>query len=118
MLRIDPASPLPPYEQVRRQLAADIDAGDLPAATRLPTVRRLADDLGVAQGTIARAYRELEAAGYVSTRGRNGTTVTDRAAAADGEAARLAHSYLAAMHELGHDPTAAVRYLHRAIGAH
>ncbi len=117
MLRLDPASSLAPYEQVRRQLATGIDAGELSPGTRLPTVRRLADDLGVAPNTIARAYRELEATGRVATRGRNGTVVTDRSATGDGEEARLAASYLAAMRELGHDANAALRYLHGAIGA-
>ena len=43
--------------------------------TRLPTVRRLAGDLGLAVNTVARAYRELERDGLVVTRGRNGTVV-------------------------------------------
>lgn len=115
MLRLDPASPVPPYEQVRRQLAAEIESGELSPGARLPTVRRLASDLGVAPNTIARAYRELEIGGYVTTAGRKGTTVTDPTGAADSAAARLAASYLDAMRSLGHDASAAVRYVHRAI---
>lgn len=74
-LRIDLASPVPPYEQLRAQIAGLITAGDLRADDRLPSVRQLAADLGLAGGTIARAYRELEQAGLVEGRGRHGTVV-------------------------------------------
>jgi DNA-binding transcriptional regulator YhcF (GntR family) len=75
MITLDSRSPVPPYEQVRMQLAAQISHGLLPAGTRLPSVRRLADDLGLAVNTVARSYRELETAGLVETRGRAGTIV-------------------------------------------
>jgi DNA-binding transcriptional regulator YhcF (GntR family) len=67
---------VPPFEQVRAQLASQISDGVLVAGTRLPPVRKLADDLGLAVNTVARAYRELESAGLVETRGRRGTVVT------------------------------------------
>ena len=76
MISYDPRSPVPAYEQVRGQLARQIRAGELVPGARLPTVRRLAGDLGLAVNTVARAYRELEQAGLVATRGRNGTVVT------------------------------------------
>ncbi len=75
MIGYDPRSPVPPYEQVRAQLARQVQAGELAPGTRLPTVRRLAGDLGLAVNTVARAYRELERDGVVVTRGRNGTVV-------------------------------------------
>jgi DNA-binding transcriptional regulator YhcF (GntR family) len=75
MIGYDPRSPVPPYEQVRAQLARQVQAGELGPGTRLPTVRRLAGDLGLAVNTVARAYRELERDGLVVTRGRNGTVV-------------------------------------------
>ena len=65
----------PPYEQVRAQLAGHIRAGALRAGDKLPVVRALAADLGVATNTVARAYRELEAGGLVTTRRRVGTIV-------------------------------------------
>lgn len=80
IVRIDPQSATPPYEQVRAQIATMAAAGTLAAGSRLPTVRQLAADLGVAGGTVARAYRELEAAGVVETRGRHGTFVAARPA--------------------------------------
>jgi DNA-binding transcriptional regulator YhcF (GntR family) len=74
-LRVDLASPVPPYEQLRGQIADLIALGSLPPDARLPSVRQLAADLGLAVGTVARAYRELEAAGLVEGRGRHGTVV-------------------------------------------
>ena len=67
--------PTPPFEQVRRQLAALVASGALAPDQRLPPVRQLAGDLGLAVGTVARAYRELEAAGAVTTRRGAGTRV-------------------------------------------
>ncbi|MBO0832356.1 MAG: GntR family transcriptional regulator [Actinobacteria bacterium] len=64
VLRIDLSRPVPPYEQLRAQIAGLIAAGELPSGSRLASVRQLAGDLGVAPGTVARAYSELEAAGH------------------------------------------------------
>ena len=75
-LRIDPAAAAPPYEQLRAALAGRIVDGTLAVGARLPTVRALAGELGLAVNTVARAYRELEAAGVVETRGRAGTVVS------------------------------------------
>lgn len=88
-VRIDLDSPTPQYEQVRAQIAALVSAGDLDDGDRLPTVRALANDLGIAPGTIARAYQELEAAGLVVSRRRIGTLVT--------KAPRDAAAHLAAL---------------------
>lgn len=74
-ITVDIASGVPPYEQIRTQVASLIAAGSLPSGARLPTVRDLANDLGVAVGTVARAYRELETAGLVTSRRRTGTVV-------------------------------------------
>ena len=72
---VDPAHPAGPAEQVRSQLAALIQGGVLPANAKLPTVRQLAGDLRLAAGTVAKAYRELEAAGLVRTGRAAGTRV-------------------------------------------
>lgn len=72
---LDPTSAEAPYEQVRRQIAAAAEAGALPPGHKLPTVRQLAADLGLAVNTVARAYRELEADGVTETHGRRGTFV-------------------------------------------
>lgn len=72
---LDPADRSPPYEQIKAAIIGAIGAGTLPVAHRLPSIRQLAGDLGVAPNTVARAYRELEAEGFVVSRGRRGTTV-------------------------------------------
>jgi GntR family transcriptional regulator len=72
---LDLLAATPPYEQVRAQLAGHIRAGALRPGDKLPVVRALAADLGVATNTVARAYRELEAGGLVTTRRRVGTIV-------------------------------------------
>jgi DNA-binding transcriptional regulator YhcF (GntR family) len=75
MLEVDARSAVPPYEQLREQVTALVVGGALPRGARLPSIRQLANDLGLAGGTVARAYRELEADGVVSTHGRHGTIV-------------------------------------------
>ena len=74
-ITLDLSSPVPPFEQLRARVAELVDDGTLAPGSRLPSVRALAADLGIAVGTVARAYRELEAAGYVLSRRRHGTTV-------------------------------------------
>ncbi len=95
--RPNPASTVALYEQLRLRIIHLADSGALPPGTRLPAVRALAESLDVAPHTVARAYKELEAAGVVATRGRNGTVVSARderlsglsaAAAAYAEAAK------------------------------
>ncbi len=79
---IDPGSTVPPYEQLRAQLAFQVKSGTLAAGERLPTVRQLASDLGLAKNTVNRAFRELEEAGLVLGAGRRGTIVLPRPEAA------------------------------------
>lgn len=79
---IDQDSSVPPFEQLRSSVAAQVSDGSLPAGTKLPTVRALAEQLGIATNTVARAYRELEADGVVVTAGRRGTFVASAAVAA------------------------------------
>src|SRR4051795_7802612 len=84
---LDTSSATPPYEQVRERIATRARDGALAPGTRLPTVRQLATDLGLAANTVARAYRELEADGVLATYGRRGTfvrsPVVDAVTAAD-----------------------------------
>jgi DNA-binding transcriptional regulator YhcF (GntR family) len=113
-LAVDPDSSVPPFEQLREQLTEQIESGRLAEGTKLPPVRRLADQLGLAANTVARAYRELEAAGLVVTGGRNGTSVAPgQVQASDPEATSLATQYLAAMAALGYDDEAAIGFLRR-----
>lgn len=74
-IRLDPADKAPPFEQIKAAIVELIADGRLGLGFRLPPIRQLAGDLGVAPNTVARAYRELEADGFVRSRGRRGTTV-------------------------------------------
>lgn len=78
-LVVDPHDPTPPYEQIRRQVADLIELGVMAAGDRLPPLRQLAGDLGVAVGTVGRAYAELEAAGLLVSHRGAGTKVAPRA---------------------------------------
>jgi DNA-binding transcriptional regulator YhcF (GntR family) len=115
-VRLDPDSTVPPFEQVRSQVAEAAAAGTLAAGTRLPPVRALAAELDVAAGTVARAYRELEQAGVVQTRGRGGTVVTGGGDAARTEAARLAAEYARSVRALGIAPAEAIALVRAALG--
>lgn len=112
---VDLDSPTPPYEQVRAQLSILIGSGRLPEGHRLPSIRQLANDLGLAPGTIGRVYRELESQGLVASRVRTGTVVLPhRSARAQVTRAQLddaALGYAAAAHRLGADLDAAVARL-------
>ncbi|MFW6598760.1 GntR family transcriptional regulator [Propionibacteriaceae bacterium Y2011] len=117
MLIIDPTG-RPPYEQLRTQLINQITSGELPPGTRLPPVRRLADDLGLAPNTVARTYRELEAAGFVRTRGRNGTVVSSPDVGDDEvhtRAVQLTTQYVAEMRGLGIDRESLLGFVQRAM---
>ncbi|GLZ28410.1 GntR family transcriptional regulator [Lentzea sp. NBRC 105346] len=100
-MRIDPDSDVPPYEQVRLHFAQAINNRALAVGAKLPTVRALAADLGLAVNTVARAYRELEEAGLVETRGRAGTVVSARSDRSRERVLRAATSYAATVAELG-----------------
>lgn len=106
---VDPSSDVAPYEQVQRQIEALVAGGTLPPDHRLPTVRRLAEDLGLAVNTVARAYRELEQRGVVVTRGRHGTFVATRGLDRDREGALAAQQFVRRLRELGFDVDSAVR---------
>lgn len=75
---VDTSAAEPPYEQVRRQIAEGASSGSLAAGHKLPTVRQLAEDLGIATNTVAKAYRALESDGLIETQGRRGTFIASR----------------------------------------
>ena len=117
-ITIDAASAVPPFEQLRAQVAAQVASGDLEPGSRLGTVRQTAADLGLAVNTVARAYRELEADGVIVTQGRKGTFV--RSGVVDGwtdtaTAARAAATdYVTAVRRLGLNADEALRLVERA----
>jgi GntR family transcriptional regulator len=77
-LRIDLAAATPAYEQIASGLRALLVAGELLPGNHLPTVRQLAMDLGVHHNTVAEAYRQLAAQGWLDLRRGRGATVLER----------------------------------------
>ncbi len=100
-IAIDPHSADAPYEQVRAQISEQARSGELPVGYRLPTVRALAGELGLAANTVAKAYRALEGDGVVETRGRHGTVVAAAGDAAARQAASAAAEFATRAHRLG-----------------
>ena len=121
ILEVDTTSALPPYEQIRNQVTTMAATGVLRAGARLPPIRQLAADLGLADGTVARAYRELERDGVIESRGRHGTFVRQLPATSRNglDPARLdqcARAFAVAVHQLGVDHTEALTAVSRALG--
>lgn len=72
---ISNSSPEPIYEQIARQIKAEIIAGTLEEGAALPSIRALAHDLQVSVITTKRAYDELEKEGFLDSVGGKGTFV-------------------------------------------
>ena len=122
IIHVDPDAVVSPYEQIRSQVATMAATGTLPPGARLPTIRQLAADLGLAGGTVARAYRELEAEGVIVTRGRHGTFVVDQPpkvgeAVRNRQLAEAARAFAVAARHLGADAKAALEHARRALDA-
>ncbi|HEV7741421.1 MAG TPA: GntR family transcriptional regulator [Pseudolysinimonas sp.] len=112
---IDTAAHEPPFEQLRAQVVAGALDGSLPAGAKLPTVRALADELDLAPNTVARAYRELETAGVIETRGRAGSFVALSTDAAEKALQQDAAAYAARARSLGVDASRAAQYVRDAL---
>lgn len=87
---VDPGATTPVFQQICDQVVGSVREGSLAPGTRLPTVRQLAADLGVATNTVAKAYRQLESEKHVETRGRHGTFVLVPPGSTVGEQTRAA----------------------------
>ncbi len=75
LLRIDMASQVPIYVQLRNEIVRGIARGEFAVGESLPTVRQLAADLGVNTMTVSKAYQALKAEGFLETDRRHGATV-------------------------------------------
>ncbi|MFC4495802.1 GntR family transcriptional regulator [Streptomyces ovatisporus] len=115
MIVIDSASPTPPFEQLRAQLARQIQDNTLAVGTKLPTIRRLAADLGLAVNTVGRAYRQLEEAGLIETRGPAGSFVSASGEQGRERARRAAREYAAVIASVGIDTDEAIRIVQAAM---
>ena len=104
-------------EQLRAQIIAAVQRGDLVAGTRLPAVRSLAQELSLAANTVAKVYRELERDEFVVTQGRNGTSVAPQGAGPARQAQLAAAIYAARTRELGLSESEALAIVTAALSA-
>lgn len=78
LIRFDFASSVPLYKQLRDQIVMAIASGELSPGEKLPTVRALAEESGVNNMTISKAYQLLRQEGYIQTDRRAGAVVCPR----------------------------------------
>ncbi|GAA1363322.1 GntR family transcriptional regulator [Streptomyces beijiangensis] len=114
---VDTNDAVAPFEQVRAQISDQARSGRVPVGYKLPTVRGLAEELGLAANTVAKAYRALETDGVIETRGRNGTFVAAAGDAAERAAASAAQEYAERVVRLGLSRRAAGTAVEEAIRA-
>jgi len=88
VIRIDLASTVPAYRQIANAIRALLVDGTFAVGNPLPTVRRVAVDLGVHHNTVAEAYRVLSEEGWLDLRRHHGAIVLDRSRPRPSRAAR------------------------------
>ncbi|TFC09694.1 GntR family transcriptional regulator [Cryobacterium algoritolerans] len=116
ILMLDPHSPTPPFEQLRMQVIEGVSSGTFAPGDKLPTVRRLAEDLGLAANTVARAYRELEHDKVIETRGRLGSFIAATGDATHKQAQLAAIAYTERVRALGLGEAEALGIVAVALG--
>lgn len=82
-------SETPLYEQLRNQIVIGIATGELAAQEKLPTVRQLAEDLGINTMTVNKTYSLLKQQGYIVIDRRHGAKVSPTAHDSPEQAAAL-----------------------------
>lgn len=112
---VDKDSDTPPYSQLRRAIISARAQGTFKAGDRLPPVRALALELNIAVNTVAKAYKELEAAGVIETHGRAGSFIT-AVDTTEHKAHQLTADYVAAMRGLGFEDSQIQTICRHALG--
>ena len=77
IIELDMNSSTPIYVQLRNQIVMGIGRGELKLGESLPTVRQLAQDIGVNTMTVYKAYQILKTEGYIKIDRRHGAIVSD-----------------------------------------
>ena len=72
VISINDASEIPIYQQIRNQIVLGISDGRLAPGEQLPTVRALAEEIGINSMTVSKAYTLLKQEGYIYTDRRSG----------------------------------------------
>lgn len=78
LLTINSKEETPIYQQIYQQIVVGIATGALTLGEQLPSVRQMADEIGVNMMTVSKAYTLLKNEGYILTDRRRGTTVNKR----------------------------------------
>jgi len=118
IVHIDSQSALPVFEQLRSQIERLIASGQLRPGTKLPPIRQLSIDLGLARGTVNKVYAALAREGLVETAGRHGTIVLDNpttTTTSGDDLAAAADTLALVVRQLGLDNTAAHAALDDAL---
>ena len=112
---VDASSSIAPFEQLRTQIIDAVAAGAIAAGAKLPTVRGLADALGLATNTVARSYRELERDAVIETRGRAGSFIASSGDATRRQAQEAATAFAARIRQLRITPADALELARAAL---
>ncbi len=118
-MRVDVRSKVPAYRQIVEQVRAAVAVGTLAPGDQLPTVRDLASEAGIHFNTVARAYRQLDRAGIISTQRGRGSYIVDRLPEnrpRSVELNRLSRDHVAAAIRLGFTPDEMRHALERTLG--
>lgn len=76
ILKIDMSNDIPIYQQIRNQIVFGVAKGELKYGDSLPTVRQLAEDLGVNPMTVNKAYSMLKSEGTIIIDRRHGAKIS------------------------------------------
>jgi len=117
IVHVDTRSAVPVFEQLRSQIERLIASGQLRPGSKLPPIRDLATDLGLARGTVNKVYDALARDGLVESAGRHGTIVLDgsKATTSTSDLAAAADTLALVVRQLGIDDAAARRALDEAL---
>jgi GntR family transcriptional regulator len=77
IIKLDFASDIPIYQQIRNQIVLGISRGDLKPGQQLPTTRHLASESGINTMTVNKAYQLLKQEGYITSDRRKGTIISE-----------------------------------------
>ncbi len=98
---IDHNSSTAPFDQLRLEIIEQVHSGRLIAGTKIPTIRALAVEVGLAPNTVAKAYRELGEQGVIETRGKQGTFIAAGADPIRAGAEKAATGYVQELRHVG-----------------
>ncbi|MBT2266136.1 GntR family transcriptional regulator [Rhodococcus erythropolis] len=114
-IAIDHNSSTAPYDQLRQQIIEQVHGGGLIAGTKIPTVRALASELGLAANTVAKAYRALSDQGVIETRGKQGTFIASGADPVQAQAEQAATAFAHNVRSLGYSDSEIVAMVESAL---